>query len=299
MTSDRGKIAGDLSIVSTAWRESPFLRFAQRLFGSPGGVVAATLLIVLIIGALLIPRIAGLDPLDQTSAHRLEPASWSHPFGADQLGRDLFARSLVGLRTSLRVAAVSVVLGGFGGTIIGYAAGYNRGFIDAVLMRFIDAMLAFPNVLLALTVIAVLGPTSWNLTIAIALVNVPVFARIARASMLAERGKDYVLAAQSLGCSPLRIVFRHILINTMPMLLVQLTLAIQFAILSEASLSYLGLGIQPPEPSLGNILAGGQRYILSGSEHYVLFPAILLAVLILSLNLLSDALNSVLNRQSQ
>lgn len=298
MTSDQGKFARDVPAAAPAWHDSLLHQLARWLHRSPGAVVAVTILTVLVVGALVIPRLAGLDPLDQTSAPRLAPASWAHPFGADQLGRDLFARSLVGLQTSLRVAAVSALLGGLGGTIIGCAAGYNRGVADVVLMRFVDAMLAFPNVLLALTVIAVLGPTSENLTIAIALVNVPLFARIARASMLAERGKDYVLAARALGCSPLRIVFRHILINTMPALLVQMTLAIQFAILSEASLSYLGLGIQPPAPSLGNILAGGQRYILSGAEHYVLFPAILLAVLILSLNLLSDALNAALNRQS-
>jgi peptide/nickel transport system permease protein len=190
-------------------------------------------------------------------------------------------------------------MGGVSGTLIGYTAGYARGIVDTVLMRLMDTMLAFPNILMAIVVVAVLGSGVRNVTIALAITNIPLFARISRGAMLSELGQVYVESARSIGCSPIRIIFRHVAPNTIAPLVVPLALAMAFAILGEAALSYLGLGVQPPDPSLGNLLSAGQTYILSGSQYYVLFPAAILALLLFALNLLADATNDVIDPASR
>lgn len=266
-----------------------------RLVTSQAGVVSLVVLAILVGAAYLVPPLARLHPLDQLENARLLAPSTLHPFGTDQAGRDLFARVLVGLQVSIQIAVVATVVGGTVGTLVGYAAGYLRGFVDTILMRLIDTMLAFPSILMALVVIAVLGPSLRNATIALALTNVPLFARIARGAILTELSRDYVLTARANGAGPLRIVFRHTMINTLPALIVQAALAMAFVILAETSLSYLGLGVQPPNPSLGNILSSGQTYMLSGHTYYVIFPALVLAALMFTLNLLADALNDALD----
>lgn len=258
---------------------------------TPAGGVSTVMLIALAFLALAVPGIFGLDPLEQTRGARLLGPSWSHLFGTDEAGRDLFARSLVGLRTSLTVAVGAVLLGGLVGTTIGYTAGYVRGAVDIVLMRMVDAMLAFPNLLMALTIIVVLGGGLSKVAIAIALTNVPIFARLARAGILAQTQRDYVMAARTVGCHPVRIVTRHIIVNTFGPLTVQIALSMAFAVLIESGLSYLGLGVQPPDPSLGNLMSVGRTYLLTGATHYVVLPALMLAALMFSLNLLADAMN--------
>lgn len=262
-----------------------------RMLRTPAGGVSTVMLIALAFLALAVPGIFGLDPLEQTRGARLLGPSWSHLFGTDEAGRDLFARSLVGLRTSLTVAVGAVLLGGLVGTTIGYTAGYVRGAVDIVLMRMVDAMLAFPNLLMALTIIVVLGGGLSKVAIAIALTNVPIFARLARAGILAQTQRDYVMAARTVGCHPVRIVTRHIIVNTFGPLTVQIALSMAFAVLIESGLSYLGLGVQPPDPSLGNLMSVGRTYLLTGATHYVVLPALMLAALMFSLNLLADAMN--------
>ena len=266
-----------------AKHRSMWLDGVKRMLKTPAGIVSFVM--------LTIPPVFGLDPLEQTRGARLLGPSMDHFFGTDEAGRDLFARSLIGLRTSLTVAVGSVLLGGLVGTAIGYTAGYVRGVVDIVLMRFIDAMLAFPNLLMALTLIVVLGGGLSKVAIAIALTNVPIFARLARAGILAQMQRDYVMAARTIGCHPFRIVTRHIIVNTFGPLTVQIALSMAFAVLIESGLSYLGLGVQPPEPSLGNLMSVGRTYLLTGATHYVVLPALMLAALMFSLNLLADAMN--------
>lgn len=222
-------------------------------------MISGWLLLALIIAAYVAPPLFGLDPLAQLRNARLLSPSSAHLFGTDEAGRDLLSRSLVGLQISIEVAIASAIIGGLVGTLVGYVAGYLGGFTDTVLMRLMDTMLAFPNILMAIVVVAILGTGVRNVVIALAVTNIPLFARIARGSMLGELGQVYVESARAIGCRPARIIFRHIAPNTLGPLIVQLALAMAFAILGEASLSYLGLGVQPPNPSLGNLLSSGRR----------------------------------------
>ena len=272
-------------------RRSMWFDGFSRVLRSPAGLVSTVLLVTLAFFAFVVPTLFGLDPLEQTRGARLLGPSWDHLFGTDEAGRDLFARSMVGLRTSIVVAIGAVLLGGAIGVSIGYLAGYSRGIVDIVLMRIIDAMLAFPNLLMALTLIVVLGGGLDKVAIAIALTNVPIFARLSRAGILAQMQRDYVMAARTIGCHPWRIVTRHIIVNTFGPLIVQAALSMAFAVLIESGLSYLGLGVQPPDPSLGNLMSVGRTYLLTGATHYVVLPALMLAALMFSLNLLADAMN--------
>lgn len=262
-----------------------------KLMHTPLGVLSVSLLAAIIVAAFVLPPVMGLDSLEQFRGSRLQGPSTAHWFGTDEASRDLFARSLEGLRVSVLVGCGAVVVGGLIGCATGYIAGYSKGVIDSVLMRVIDAMLAFPTLLMALIILVVLGNGMDKVALAIGLANIPVFARLARAGLLQQAQRDYVLAARALGCTPLRIISRHIVVNTLPPLIVQAALAMAFAVLTEAGLSYLGLGIQPPNPSLGNLMSVGRNYMLSGGVYYVLIPALVLATMMFALNLLADALN--------
>jgi peptide/nickel transport system permease protein len=289
---------GDASGIETTQR-SGLSRTAGRFRRSRPAMISVTILALLVIAAYIVPPVFGMDPLEQLRGARLLSPSSSHLFGTDEAGRDLLARCLTGLQISIQVALAAALMGGIIGTLIGYTAGYARGIVDSVLMRLMDTMLAFPNILMAIVVVAVLGSGVRNVTIALAITNIPLFARISRGAMLSELGQVYVESARSIGCSPIRIIFRHVAPNTIAPLVVQLALAMAFAILGEAALSYLGLGVQPPDPSLGNLLSAGQTYILSGSQYYVLFPAAILALLLFALNLLADATNDVIDPASR
>lgn len=296
--SSAAQTAGEL-VDSPFQGQSASKRAFRRFLRSRSAVLSTVILAGLVIAAYIVPLIFGMDPLEQTRGARLLSPSGSHLFGTDEVGRDLLARCLMGLRISIQVAIASALLGGVVGTLIGYVAGYSRGFADTALMRLMDTMLAFPNILMAIVVVAVLGSGVRNVTIALAITNIPLFARISRGAMLSELGQVYVESARAIGANPLRIIFRHVALNTIAPLIVQVALAMAFAILGEAALSYLGLGVQPPDPSLGNLLSTGQTYILSGSRYYVLFPAMILALLLFALNLLADATNDVIDPASR
>lgn len=278
-------------------RESMLFAAACRLLRNPQGMIAVGglgLLVVLAVGAGVISQ---SDPVQGNAAARLLAPSWSHPFGTDELRRDLLARTLYGLRTSLSIAIGSVAFGAATGSCIGFIAGYAGRLTETVAMRVVDALLAFPGLLTALAVLTILGPGSRNVAIAIAIFNVPVFARLARAQMIVEKQRDYVFASRSLGAGAPRIIFVHIVRNAISPLLTQVALAMAAAVIIAASLDYLGLGQRPPEPSLGGLLNASRAY-LQTSWWYPLFPGVILAFLLLCLNFLADAINEATNPYS-
>ena len=252
------------------------------------GVVGATLILLVLVGTTLGPMLSPHDPL-AFSRIRLAPPGGVNLLGTDEFGRDLLTRALYGARISLEVAAVSVSLAGTTGIFIGVLAGYFRGRLDTILMRLMDTLLAFPTILLALVVVAVLGPSIRNLELAVAIVYVPAFARIARAASLVVGAEPYVEVARSIGCRDSRIMLRHIAPNIVAPLLVQFTLNIAFAILVESSLSYLGLGVQPPDASWGSMLSTGKQFVET-SLWPTIVPGGAIIIAVLGCNLLGDAL---------
>mgnify|MGYP001220275271 CR=1 FL=1 len=275
-------------------QESMFWGSLDRIIRNPQGFVGLSGLLILVLAAIFADVIAWHDPIEQSASGRFLPPSWDHPFGTEELRRDLFARTLFGLRASLAVSMISVLVGSTIGVCIGFVAGYAGRWVDATLMRVVDALLAFPGLLAALAIVTILGPGLRNVGIAIAFFSVPSFARLARAQMLAERGKDYVRAAETLGAGPLRIIFRHIAANAVPPLITQVALAMASAVILSASLSFLGLGERPPQPSLGGLINSAKPH-LKVAWWYAAFPGAVLAVLLLSLNLLADAINDATN----
>ncbi|MCC7366487.1 MAG: ABC transporter permease [Dehalococcoidia bacterium] len=245
------------------------------------------ILLVLVLLAAAAPVLAG-DPVAQDAPARLLAPSWEHPFGTDELRRDLFARTLFGLRTSLGIGLVAVICGASAGATLGFWAGYGPGWLDALAMRLIDAWLAFPGMLAAIAVLTVVGPGMLGVGAALALFNVPSFARLARAQALTQKNKDYVQSARALGAGPGRVVVRHIAVNALPPLLTQLALALSASILIAAALSFLGLGERPPEPSLGGLINASRQHMRE-AWWYMAFPSAVLGMLMLALTLLADA----------
>ena len=220
----------------------------RRLLRNPQGAVAVGGLLIIIVAAVAAPVIAWHDPIAQDASARLLPPSWNHPFGTDELRRDLFSRNLHGLKTALVLSFLAVMTGAVIGTMTGFTVGYLRGWADAAVMRLVDAMLAFPGLLIAFATLTILGDGLENIGIAIAVFVIPGFTRLSRAQMLGERNKDYVLAAQVLGASTTRVIFRHIVLNALPPLLVQVALAIAGGVLVVAALGYFGLGLEADTP---------------------------------------------------
>ncbi len=233
-----------------------------------------------------------------TAGAELLAPSLAHPFGTDEFGRDLWSRTLHGLRLSFVVGVLSTLLGGGAGLALGAIAGYRGGKLDTVAMRAVDGLLAIPAILLGIAAVAALGPGARNVTVTLALVQFPVFARLTRGAVLAEKQEEYVLAAVAVGARPLDILVRHILRNGISPIVVQAALAIGFSVLVEASLSFLGLGIRPPEPSLGSIL-DASRNVMRHAVWYPLLPGLVLVLLLYALNGAAAVLNDLLNpRQS-
>jgi ABC-type dipeptide/oligopeptide/nickel transport system permease subunit len=258
------------------------------------------LLIVLIFvfcGAFA-PLIAPYDPYKNDLMNVLMPPSPEHWFGTDELGRDLFSRILYGARISLIEGLLSVALAVAVGVPIGLVSGYAGGRVDAVMMRIIDVLLAFPGVLLAIVIISILGPGLTNAIIAVAVYTVPIFARLARASTLAVKDEPYVEAARAAGISDLRILSRHIFPNISATLFVMMTLRIAISILTAASLSFLGLGAQAPLPEWGAMLSNSRNAMLI-APHVAIFPGLAIILLVFGLNLFQDGLRQVLDPKLQ
>ncbi len=261
----------------------------RRFLRNRGAVVGLVLVVLLVLVALLAPWLAPYSPDAQRLSLRLRPPSPDHWFGTDEFGRDIFSRVLFGARISLLTGLVPVATGLVVGTAVGLLAGFYRGWLDDVLMRVMDVLLAFPSLLLALAVVGTLGPGLVNAVIAVAIVSVPGYARLARSVVIASREEEFVHAARALGANDPRLMLKHVLPSTIGPLTVQATLGIGFAILSMAGLSFLGLGVQPPTSDWGEMLSRGRRY-LPDSYWLLLYPGLAISLTVLAFNLLGDGL---------
>ena len=271
-----------------------FWMSALRLVRHPQGAFGLSLTAFLVIVAVGAPYISPFDPLVVRSGQELKSPFGKYLLGTDQYGRDILSRIIWGTRVSLAVGLVAVSFGALIGAGTGLIGGYWGGRIEALLSRIWDTILAFPAILLGVSVTAALGPGVLNAGIAVAIINMPIFFRITRATLLVEKEKDYVTAARALGSTDARIVFRGIMPNTVSPILVQVTVAMAQAVLLEAGLSFLGLGAQPPEPSWGSMLSESRQY-LRQAGWFGVFPGVALMTLLAGLNALSDALRDVLD----
>jgi peptide/nickel transport system permease protein len=268
---------------------------AWRLFrDNPVSVAAAVVLVLVVVVGVIGRWIAPYGINDVDVANALQAPSSAHWFGTDDLGRDVFSRVLVATQVSLRVAFVSVAFALVVGAGVGVVAGYFGGWLDSALMRMVDVMFAFPVLLLALAIVAILGPGITTTMLAIGVVYTPIFARVARASTLSVRVEPYVAVSRTMGTGHGYILARHVLPNIAGPLIVQTSLSLAFAILSEAALSFLGLGIQPPQPSLGRMIFDSQGFVTL-AWWMAVFPGAAIFVAVLAFNLLGDGLRDVLD----
>ena len=262
-----------------------------------GAVVArvgAVVVLIAVFAAVAGPWLVPFDPATQELALRLEGPSGAHWFGLDELGRDIFARVLSGARISLLVGLVVVSISATVGIAVGSVAGYFGGRIDEAISRLIDILLAFPGLLLAIALVAVLGPSLTNVVLALSLIGWVGYARLVRGQVLRARELEFVQAARALGATTSRILARHVIPTTLPAVTVQATLGMGGAILAEASLSFLGLGVQPPTPSWGTMLNYGRGHLLD-APHLTIFPGLAIAVLVLGFNFLGDGLRDAID----
>jgi peptide/nickel transport system permease protein len=259
--------------------------------------IGAAIVLMAILAALVGPVVMPFDPSDQELALRLEGPSARHWFGLDELGRDILARVLAGARISLLVGLVVVGVSSTIGTLLGSIAGYFGGIVDEVLSRLMDILLAFPGLLLAIAMVAVLGPSLTNVILALSLIGWVGYARLVRGQVLRARELEFVQAARALGASIPRILGRHIIPTALPAVTVQATLGMGGAILAEAALSFLGLGVQPPTPSWGTMLSYGRAHMLE-APHLTIFPGLAIAMLVLGFNFLGDGLRDALDPQA-
>ena len=275
----------DSYFVTVVWQ-----RFRRNRLALAGAGVVGLLFIL----SFLAPLVTPYDPARLDAWHVLLPPSGSHWFGTDELGRDVFTRIVYGARISLKVGFVAVGIATLIGTAVGLVAGFYGGWLDSLLMRLVDIMLCFPTFFLILAVIAMLEPSIWYIMIIIGLTGWMGVARLVRAEVLTLREREFVLAARALGASDFRIITRHILPNALSPVLVAATLGVAGAILTESALSFLGIGVQPPTPSWGNILTAGKDYI-EFAWWLSLFPGLAILVTVLAYNLLGEGLRDALD----
>ena len=277
--------------------QTPGKRALRRLLRRRTAVFGLIVVVLMALLAIFAPWVAPFDPLATSFAIVRKAPSAAHWFGTDEVGRDLLARVIYGGRASLAAGVIAVSIAVGCGVPLGMLAGYAGGLIDAVISRITDAMLAIPFLILAIALAAFLGPSLGNAMIAIGITATPIFVRLARGQVLAVRAEDFVEAARAVGNPPLRILLRHILPNILPPVIVQATLAIAAAIIAEASLSFLGLGQQPPAPSWGSMLNTAQRF-LTQAPWMAIFPGLAIFVTVLAFNLLGDGLRDALDPKS-
>jgi peptide/nickel transport system permease protein len=274
--------------------ESPARRALRRLVRRKGAIAGLVVLTAFILLALFAPLIVPYDPIATSWSLVRKPPSALHWFGTDDLGRDILARVIFGARASLMAGAISVGIALCIGVPLGLLSGYRGGFVDALISRITDAMLACPFLILAIALAAFLGPSLGNAMIAIGISATPIFIRLTRGQVMSVKVEDYVEAARAVGNPPWRIALFHILPNILPALLVQATLSIAAAIIAEAALSFLGLGQQPPAPSWGSMLNAAQRF-LTNAPWMALWPGLAIFLVVLSLNLVGDGLRDALD----
>ena len=289
-------LSADVQTV-TAPERHPLVDFLRRFVRHRLAMVGFTIVAALVVVGLFGRALAPYDPLGMDFGALFAPPSWTHPFGTDEFGRDIFSRVLYGARVSLQVAFIAVGISGSAGVLLGLTAGFLGGWVDELVMRIMDVLFAFPAVLLAITIMAILGRGVGNAMIAIAIVYVPIFARVTRGAVISVRGREYVTAARALGKSPFGIMLRHVLPNALGPIIVQTSLSLAFAILAEAALSFFGLGTQPPDPSWGRMLSEGRGF-LRQAPWMGIFPGLAIMVSVMGFNFLGDGLRDLLDPRS-
>ncbi len=275
---------------------SPAQAAWRRLRRSPVARAGLVIVAAVALTAAITPAVHHYEArTDADLTLRLKPPTWAHPFGTDTLGRDILVRVLHGARVSLGLGVSSVAVAAVLGSALGLVAGYVGRRVDLIVMFGMDILLAFPATLLAIAIVAMIGPGLRNALFAISLVSIPVYARLSRGAVLALREQEFVLAARGLGGTGGRVLLRHIVPNSVPPLIVQTTLAIAFAILEAAALGFLGLGAQPPTPEWGAMLADSYKYFTSGAWWVFFFPGAAIMLSVLGFNLLGDGLRDALD----
>lgn len=296
-------------VTSKGWKawlrapvpQSPFQAKAQQVYisagkltSNPTAMLGLIILLAIVLMAVFAPQLAPHDVFAQNLSNRLQPPSVTHPFGTDELGRDIFSRLLYGSRITLYIVGLTAVIAGPIGLLVGAVSGYFGGWVDAVLMRIVDVFLAFPSLVLALAFVAALGPGIDNAIIAISLASWPPIARLARAETLTIRQSDYIHAVRLIGTGHLRIILSHVMPMCIPSVVVRLTLNMAAIILTAAGLGFLGLGAQPPSPEWGSMLASGRQFIMT-SWWIAAVPGLAILFTSLAFNLIGDGLRDVLD----
>lgn len=284
--NDTAVVSAELSPLRETW---------VRLLRNKAAIAGLLIVLLFVLLALIAPIVSPMDPSEQNiEMRKTPPLTGGFLLGSDELGRDLLSRLIYGARLSMTIGVLSVGIAMVGGVIIGLFAGYFGGWFDKIIMRLVDIMLAFPYVLLTIVIVAVLGPSLTNAMIAIGISQVPRYVRLVRASVMAEKESDYVLAERSIGTSDLELMFGSILPNSLAPVIVQATLGVGDAILSSAALSFLGLGAQPPTPEWGLMIASSREFVTS-AWWIVTFPGIAILLAVLGFNLFGDGLRDVLD----
>ncbi|MBP2026331.1 peptide/nickel transport system permease protein [Acetoanaerobium pronyense] len=295
MTTDSKKV--DIqkeNVAENAKKRSQWLEVWRRLRQNKSAMVGLGIIIVLILSALLADIVAPFGIDDQNLMNALQTPNSNHWFGTDNFGRDIFSRVVHGSRISLQVGFIAVGIAMITGGILGAIAGYYGGKLDNFIMRMMDILLAIPSILLAISIVAALGPGLSNVMIAVGISSIPSYSRIVRASVLTLKDQEFVEAARAVGANDVRIIGRHIIPNSMAPIIVQATLGVAGAILSAAGLSFIGLGIQPPTPEWGAMLSSGRQFIRD-YPHMTAFPGLAIMITIFGLNLLGDGLRDALD----
>ena len=284
-----------MSNVQTQNRDGLLAHIVYVLRGNPITALAFALLAFFIFCALFGPLIVPYDPLESNTSNALMPPSTDHWFGTDNLGRDVFSRVIVATRLDLLISVSAVALSFVIGSILGSVAGYWGGWLDAILNRFLDTIMAFPLFVLAMGIVAALGNTIENIVYATALINIPFYARLVRAEVNIRRDAGFALAAKLAGNSDLRVLAVHIFPNALPPMMVQISLNLGWAILNAAGLSFIGLGVRPPTPEWGIMVAEGANFVISGEWWLALFPGLWLMLAVFTFNLLGDGLRDIVD----
>lgn len=274
--------------------DNRFRTFLRQFGRNRPAVVSAIIVFALVLIAIFAPLIAPYSPEKQSFASYLQPPSSEFLFGTDEQGRDIFSRVIFGSRLSLRIGIISVTIASVSGILLGTLAGFSGGLVDMTIMRFADIMLAFPQILLALALLAIMGPGITTVMIAVGISAIPDFMRVVRSTVLSAKELDYVMAARALGCRSLRLMLRHVLPNCIAPALVLATTEMAAAIITGAALSFLGLGAQPPTPEWGSMLSSGRRY-LRHAPWIMFFPGLAITIAVMSINLLGDGLRDALD----
>jgi len=276
-------------------RRGAFAHVLYVLRSNPVTMVAFALLGLILFCGIFGPMIAPYDPLATNAARALQPPSWDHWFGTDNLGRDVFSRVLVATRLDLVISVAAVALSFVIGSVLGALAGYYGGWIDKVLSRLLDTIMAFPLFVLAMGIVAAMGNTIENIIYATAIINIPFYARVVRAEVNIRRESGFALAAKLSGNTDLRVLAFHIFPNALPPMMVQVSLNMGWAILNAAGLSFIGLGVRPPTPEWGIMVAEGAQFIVSGEWWLALFPGLALMLAVFTFNLLGDGLRDMVD----